>query len=155
MSAPEIDQQFEAIVDSPTDGKFAAAFSLPETWSEELVTLHAEIVADMRREARNLPMNSVQTLLLERVAYKYCEMKYLELSGERLRPAQMQDLLKQWREMTTEFNKQLGASHMRLREALLSDIRDIVMSAIGLVESRENRDELRAYLAKKFEEIGE
>ena len=65
---------------APLDG----AFYLPEHIEDtNLRQLYEVLVSRMRREAATLPMNTVQQLLIERIAYNYIVMREKERSEER------------------------------------------------------------------------
>lgn len=131
------------------------AFNLPEILQgdRELVDLYESIVLNLRTEARGIPMNTVQTLLLERIAFNYVLLKRGEREGD-LTPNQVKDLTKFWLDMTTEFNKQLAAGHEKLREALLLSISDMVVEKIGVVKDPEIHRTLLRELSEGFAEMG-
>src|SRR6185312_8009494 len=96
---------------NPLDGApqddLAEAFRLPDDIlaDEGLVTLHANLVLRLRREAAGMPMNTVQQLLLERIAYNYIVMKQKERTNGFTTPAQQKDFNTWWLSTTQEFNK--------------------------------------------------
>lgn len=138
-----------------TRDTLASAFDLPDRFQgdEFLRDLYDEIVTNLRAEARGIPMNTVQTLLLERISYYYVSLKEAERSGQ-ISPSQMKDLTKFWLDMTTEFNRQLAAGHEKLREALLSQISEMVMERIMEIPDREIKTTLVLSLKEGFAEMG-
>jgi|AntRauTorcE11897_2_1112592.scaffolds.fasta_scaffold27086_1 ribulose bisphosphate carboxylase small subunit len=131
------------------------AFDLPQEFEDDpyLSSLYREIIARLRVEANGLPMNTVQTLLLERIAFFYINLKRSERS-EALSPTRHKDLVSFWLNMTSEFNKQLAAGHEQLRDALLLSISKMVMSKIDEIEDQETRQQLRILLSEGFAEMG-
>lgn len=132
------------------------AFELPPSVASDprLSALYNEVVANLRREARGIPMNTVQTLLLERIAYYYVTLKSAEWNGS-VTPLQLKDLTKFWLDMTTEFNKQLASGHEKLRDALLLSISEMVMQAITTtVTNGDDRKNLVMAIQEGFAEMG-
>lgn len=139
---------------SPPDD-LAEAFRLPEEIlnDEALVTLHTNIVARLRREASGMPMNTVQQLLLERIAMNYVVLKSKERTGGFSTPAQQKDFNTFWLSMTQEFNKLLMANEDKRREAMLMEIQGIVVQATELVMDKEQRQNVRRFLQEQFAAI--
>lgn len=131
------------------------AFQLPEWASEdpELVELHQQIVLHLRHEAAGLPMNTIQQLLLERIAFNYIVLKYKEEHNQFHRPTEQKDFNTWWLSMTQEFNKLLMANQDKLREALLLEVQDIVTSSLSLISSPEERRAVRRDLAERFASV--
>jgi hypothetical protein len=139
----------------PMEGGLVRAFELPSFLAEDerLVEIHADVVARLRREAQGLSMNTVQQLLLERIAFNYVYMLYKENDGGFAKPSEQKDFNAFWLSMTTEFNKMLLKSGDKLRDALLMEINTIIMDTIKTVEDPETRKSLRRTLTQKFSEI--
>jgi hypothetical protein len=141
---------------SPLDGPpiedgLAAAFELPQAIqdSARMLNLHSEVVSRLRREAAGLPMNTVQLLLLERIATFYVQVKMRELEGVAVR--ELRELNSFWLSMTQEFNRLLTASQDKLREQLFTDIQAILNDAIKEnVTDQDVRKNLRRTLAENF-----
>lgn len=139
---------------APADG-LDAAFDLPEHIRDDarLVELHGEIVGRLRREASALPMSTVQTLLLERIAFYYVDLQYKERNNGFRRPTEQKDYNTFWLSMTSEFNKLLVANQDKVREALLLEIQGIVNSALSLITDKTERQNVRRSLAVAFADI--
>lgn len=134
----------------PADG-LHAAFKLPPSieGSEEMTGLHEEIVLRLRREASGLPMNTVQQLLLERIATFYVQTKMREQEGVGVK--ELRELNSFWLSMTQEFNKLLTNSQDKLREAMFLDIQNILDTALKeTVDDPNTRKKLRLRLAGEF-----
>lgn len=141
---------------SPLDGPPAPglerAFRLPEDWDGELAELHQEIVSRMRREAQGIAMNTVQQLLMERIATSYIQAKLREESGL-LTMKDIKDQNAAWLAMTQEFNKLLQASQDKLREALFAEVQKIIMEATEEITDPESLRNFRRRLAGDFAAI--
>lgn len=138
-----------------SDDRLNQAFSLPEHLTEEFPALsgiHDEIVARMKAEAHGMPMNTVQTLLLERIAYNYVFLKYRELRGE-VSGREQKDFNSFWLSMTQEFNRLLSVNEAERREQLMEDVVSVFQEAIALIQDKDVRQavsqSVSAGLAKK------
>lgn len=133
----------------------AEAFVLPEyiAQDERLSALHASVVTRLRREASGLPMNTVQHLLLERIAYNYVVIKHKEANNGFARANEQKDFNTFWLSMTQEFNKLLMANQDKLREALLLEITSIVNDALSEISDPDERRSVRRNLATSFAAI--
>lgn len=138
-----------------SDDGMAIIFTLPEVLSEhpQLRMMYDDIIARLRSEANGLPMNTVQLLLLERIAFYYVVMKFSELNGG-VSPLVVKDMIKHWQSMTTEFNRQLAAGHEKLRDALLLSVYEVVNKAVSEVADPEIKASLRQRLSGDFAEMG-
>lgn len=137
------------------DDRLEQAFSLPEyivTEFPELADIHSEIVLRLRSEAHGMPMNTVQNLLLERIAYNYVYLKYRELKGSSTGREQ-KDLNSFWLSMTQEFNRLLSVNEAERREKLMKDVVDVFQEALALIQDKETQQavsqSISAGLAKK------
>lgn len=135
----------------PVDG-LARAFRLPDDLDGEYADLHQEIVSRMRREAQGIAMNTVQQLLMERIATSYIQAKVREESGV-LTLKDIKDQNASWLAMTQEFNKLLQASQDKLREALFTEIQKIIGEAMEEITDPEMLRNFRRRLAGDFAAI--
>lgn len=139
-----------------------AAFDLPESVcnDQELRGLYEVIVQRMRREAQYLPMNTVQQLLIERIASNYVVLRMKERAAvgaaDGFASASVQkDFNTFWLSMTREFNALLDRSNAGNREAILGEVRDIVLSALGKeVRDPTQRQQLMLSFSQAFEAAG-
>src|SRR3954464_2741326 len=124
---------------NPTDDLAALddAFHLPENVTDQaLRNLYEVLVARMRREASDLPMNTVQQLLIERIAYNYVIMRERE-AGEHggFGTANAQkDFNTFWLSMTQEFNRMLTKAELlsgNERKVLLKQVQEVIVSTVG------------------------
>lgn len=138
-------------LDGPPDDGLAEAFKLPPSISDspEMTQLHTEIVLRLRREASGLSMNTVQQLLLERIATFYVQTKMREQEGVGVK--ELKDLNSFWLSMTQEFNRLLTSSQDKLRDALFLEIQKVLESALKeTVVDPDTRKKLRLRLAGDF-----
>lgn len=147
MSESPLDQ-------SPPDD-LARAFVLPAWVREdpELSALHASIVRRLRSEAAGMPMNTVQQLLLERIAFNYIVLKHKEENQGWSRASEQKDFNTWWLSMTQEFNKLLMANQDKMRESLLLEVQNIVVGALRMIPDDEVRQNVRRHLAEQFASI--
>lgn len=131
------------------------AFHLPAETPDEYLALHADIVARLRNEAAGFPMNTIQTLLLERIAYTYVVIRMKEdgVLARFARANEAKDYNTFWMDMTKEFNKLLASGQDKLRETLLLRVKDVVDEAIKVVTDDHSRRELRRALSEGFASI--
>lgn len=147
------------MTDSPLDGApldaLAPAFRLPPHIAavEHYVDLHAEIVARLRREAAGLPMNTVQQLLLERIAANYVTIKWKEDRAEFVRANEQKDYNTFWLSMTIEFNKQLRENDDKLRQSMLAEVMKVTQEAMEIIEDKSVRQAVRRKLSEDFAHI--
>lgn len=141
----------ESPLDAAPPDDLARAFVLPE-WVDQhdMRALHTAIVERLRREASGMPMNTVQQLLLERIAYIYIVLKWKEETNGFSSPGQQKDFNAWWLSMTQEFNRLLTANQDRMREALLMQVQQIVNDSLRLISDEEDRRTVRRALAEAF-----
>jgi hypothetical protein len=129
------------------------AFKLPEAITDpDLRTLYEIIVVRMRREAEHLPMNTVQQLLIERIAYNYIILRDNENNNTFAHTTAQKDFNSFWLNMTKEFNLALRTTDVDFREALLAQVADVIESTLSEVDSDTAKD-LREKMASAFKDI--
>src|SRR5690349_10250926 len=104
-----------------------AAFELPDIVDDpKMRALYEVLVARMREEARHLPMNTVQQLLIERIATNYIVLRCKERGelGGFAHTSVQKDYNTFWLTMTAEFNRMLGKGDVGAgdRKALLKEV---------------------------------
>lgn len=137
------------------------AFMLPDTITDQkLRNLYEVLVARMRDEAKHLPMNTVQQLLIERIAYNYIILRTKEkgeLGGFGSTSVQ-KDFNTFWLSMTQEFNRMLGKGGEPLsaaeRKTLLREMQSIIVSTVSTVADPRTRGALLETFAANFEKAG-
>lgn len=133
------------------------AFELTELVTDQrLRDLYEVIVARLRREAANLPMNTIQQLLIERIAANYILMK----ARERLpigdaqgfsHTTAVKDFNTFWLSMTKEFNSTLYRSGVNDHEETIRRVRDIIVSELANVEDDRLRNDLTERFVHRFD----
>lgn len=146
------DQQTEL---EPAQEGLEWAFHLPADAPEQYHALHREIVARLKSEAAGFPMNTIQTLLLERIAYTYTVIRMKEdgVTQRFIRANEAKDYNSFWMSMTQEFNKLLASGQDKLREVLLLQVKGVVDDAVNSVEDATTRKKLRLALSEGFAKI--
>jgi hypothetical protein len=134
-----------------------SAFELPDVVQDEkLRALYEVLVHRMREEARHLPMNTVQQLLIERIAFNYIVLRSKERGelGGFSHSGVQKDYNTFWLSMTAEFNRLLGKSEPLSgleRKALLKEIQQIITNTLATVQDKRVRSELLEKMASAFE----
>lgn len=138
-------------LDGPPEDGLDEAFKLPPSIADSpaMTQLHGEIVLRLRREASGLSMNTVQQLLLERIATFYVQTKMREMEGVGVK--ELRELNSFWLSMTQEFNRLLMASQDKLREALFLEIQKILDQAMkDTITDPDTRKKFRLNVAGSF-----
>ncbi len=136
------------------------AFELPEQISDpKLRELYEVLIFRMRNEAKHLPMNTVQQLLIERIAYNYIVLRSKErgeLGGFNNSSIQ-KDFNTFWLSMTAEFNRMLGKSDpmsSNERKTLMREMQEIIMSTVSTISDPQVRADVLEKMAAAFEQSG-
>lgn len=136
------------------------AFTLPD-WLEndDLRQVYEVIVARMRREANHIPMNTVQQLLIERIALNYIVLKFREsrpLGDEQ--GFQHAGVIKEWNTFwlasTKEFTDLLVKFRPSDKDSILAQVRDCMGEVLGTIADTELRNDLVQRFVKTFERVG-
>lgn len=142
------------------DPEVDASFRLPAhiASNPELVNLHRQWIADLRAESSGLPMHTVQSFLLERIATMYVVMRHEELADRTDRsewtPRLFKEYTDQWLNMVKEWNKVLSSGHEQLREQVLRESEKIATEALALIEDDETRRRVRLHFKERYAAIG-
>jgi hypothetical protein len=147
----------EPVVSLPLDA-LDDAFHLPDTITDvRLRRLYEVLVFRMRAEARDLPMNTVQQLLIERIASNYVYMRDKENSGQFASPASQKDFNTFWLSMTQEFNRMLTKADTLSgndKRNLLRDVQRTILATVnGSVQDPKTRAALLRNMAAAFENV--
>ncbi len=137
------------------------AFELSELIVDpKLRGLYEVLIARMRDEAKHLPMNTVQQLLIERIAYNYIVLRYKErgeLGGFNNTNVQ-QDLNTFWLSMTQEFNRMLGKAPEGMtnseRKTIMREIQQVIVETVSETVDLKTRGLLLERMAANFEKAG-
>lgn len=136
-----------------------AAFELPDIITDaRLRSLYEVLVYRMRDEAKHLPMNTVQQLLIERIAYNYIALRSKEAVPDGFGSTSGQkDYNSFWLSMTSEFNKLLGKVEPLKgadRVMFLKEIQQIIVNTVATVADPRVRNDLLEKMAAAFESAG-
>jgi hypothetical protein len=122
--------------------------------SDELRLLFEQIVHRMRTEAAHLPMNTVQQLVIERIARCYVLMLQWERAGKFSIPQQMK-YTEFWMKLATQFNMMLlRAAPAAQRDAFLERIALIIAGVVSKMEDAEQKQKLLEQFMLAFKEEG-
>lgn len=137
-----------------------AAFTLPDVVEDTaLRALYEVLVHRMRKEAENLPMNTVQQLLIERIAFNYIVLRSKERGefGGFASTNVQKDFNAFWLSMTQEFNRMLGkteAMNGNERKSLLREIQQLILATVNAsVNDPRTRADLLQNMAAAFENV--
>lgn len=143
-------------LDAPPADGLQRAFRLPRHISSdtELSALYDEMVLRLRREAQGLPMNTLQQILIERIAGLYVQIKFKE-ENQAFSTNQQKEFNTYWLDLTKEFNRLLQASDVQLRENMLNEIEKVFLGAVDLIEDDGNRRNVRRQVQEGLAAIGQ
>jgi hypothetical protein len=137
-----------------------AAFELPDVIEDtKLRSLYEVLVSRMRNEAKNLPMNTVQQLLIERIAFNYIVMRSRERGelGGFATAAIQKDYNTFWLTMTAEFNKMLSKTETLSgaeRKTLMREVQQLILQTVNAsVNDPKTRSDLLVNMAAAFENV--
>lgn len=139
--------------DGPPADVMDVAFTVPaHIAGTKWEPVYNEMLDRMRREASGLTMNTVQFLLIERIARFYVDMRLREDDGTQaqLSVKDQKEFNTFWLSMTQEFNKQLFNGQEKVREALVLEIQRILTNRLPLVKDDLERKNLRRALQEDF-----
>lgn len=136
------------------------AFHLSETITDtRWRSLFEVLIFRMRQEAADLPMNTVQQLLIERIARNYIELRMREdgeLDGFSSASAQ-KEFNTFWLSMTQEFNKMLTKQETlsgNERKTLLREVQQTILKTVNnSVSDPKTRSTLLVNMAAAFEHV--
>lgn len=137
---------------APVGDALATAWKLPDEFPAEYHTLHQEVLTRLRNEARAVSMSTVQSLIMERIAYFYVAMKYKESTSE-IGLKEQKEMLDFWLKTTTEFNRMLQASENKSKTTFLVEIHNILRNSLKQVPDPEIRRLLSSTWNEEFARI--
>lgn len=136
------------------------AFHLPENIGDpNLRKLYEILIFRMRRESAHLPMNTVQQLLIERIAYNYIVMRHKEAAispedGGFQHATQQKEYNTFWLSMTQEFNKQLRATDADFRAQVMKAMAVVVADVLKEIEDPILQSRMRMRIADNLAREG-
>jgi hypothetical protein len=136
------------------------AFTLPDHIEDtKMRELYEVLVIRMREEAKDLPMSTVQQLLIERIAYNYIVMREKERGslGGFANANSQRDFNAFWLSMTQEFNRMLTKSEVMTgqeRKALLREVQQLILNTVNhSVTDPRMRSSLLTSMASAFDNV--
>ncbi len=133
-------------------GKEMVFAKRPQDLPDEWYTLWDALVADMRKESAALPMNTMMTLLIERVATMYTLVR-MEEDRDRVDWDQMREMQKLWLNFMTEFSTQLHRNSQSPDARFLAAFKAAVTAAVRKVGPDATVRELMPVLAEELSEF--
>jgi len=135
-------------------------FTLPDFITDTtLRTSYEIIVARMRREAGHITMNTIQQLLMERIAFNYIVLRYRESKpGDAeqgfAHAGVMKDFNTFWLTMTKEFNDLLAKFKPSEKEAVMGLVKAAVEEILATLDDTEVRNKLAERFVNTFKREG-
>lgn len=136
------------------------AYELPDTFDDpKLRQLYEVLIARMRKEAEDLPMNTVQQLLIERIAFNYIVLRAREKGdmGGFGTAAGQKEFNVFWLSMTQEFNRMLTKTETMSgtdRKQLLRAVQGLILNTVNAsVNDPKTRSDLLSNMAAAFENV--
>jgi hypothetical protein len=106
-------------------------FTLPDYIEDDtLRTAYEVIVNRLRREARHVPMTTIQQLLIERIAVNYIVLRHNENEQEFAHTTAQKDFNSFWLSMTHEFNSLVKITDADYREQLLKQVGKVIRDSL-------------------------
>lgn len=135
-------------------------FTLPELIDDQVLRDSYEvIVARMRREAGHIQMNTIQQLLMERIALNYIVLRYREskpVGAEQgfTHAGVQKDFNTFWLTMTREFNELLARFRPSDKDAVMGLVKQAVEEILATVEDGAIRNDLAQRFVNTFKREG-
>lgn len=134
------------------------AFELPETAVPDLNfrMLHTALVQKLLEEAKNVPMQTAQYVLIERIATTYIYIKYREASGfENLNPLVQDKQNVYLLSLLAQFQKMLAkATAQEDRDNTLREVRDIIIKVFRASDNDPAKKAAFEELIQEFKKVG-
>lgn len=133
------------------------AFDLPESAvpDERYRMLYQVIVHRLLEESKNVPMNTAQLLLIERIAANYIYIKVRESGGiDNMNPLAQDKMNTYFLATLAQFQKMLAkATAQEDRESTLREVRDII-TKVFKSSSSPAKQEVFQELLEEFKKVG-
>jgi len=135
-----------------------AAFELPESAVPDLNfrMLHTALVQKLLEEAKNVPMQTANYVLIERIATTYIYIKYKEAAGfENLNPITQDKQNVYLLSLLAQFQKMLAkATAQEDRETTLREVRDIIVRVFKQSNNDPAKRAAFEELIEEFKKVG-
>jgi hypothetical protein len=123
----------------------------PQQLPDEWYRMWDGIVTDMRRESEALPMTTMMTLLIERIATMYVQVRRQEAANA-LDVEQLEMLNKLWLRFTTEFSTQLHRNSQTPEQRFVAGFKAAMNAALRRAGPDSTVRELMPILAEELAE---
>jgi hypothetical protein len=135
-----------------------SVFQIPERVRADprYVLIHERMVQNLRQEAAGLEMNTLQMILVERIANGYVLMRWHEdHPGNWAGVNTEKDFVLNWRSLVSEFNKILAAGEDKRRTALRDAYERIMIEGLKMIDDVESRAKVKKFYMDEFADIGD
>ncbi len=133
------------------------AFDLPESAVPDIKfrMLYQVIVERLLQESQNVPMNTAQLLLIERIAANYIYIKVRESGGiDNINPLAQDKMNTYFLATLAQFQKMLAkATAQEDREQTLREVRDIIVR-VAKTSNSPAKQEVLQELVEEFKKVG-
>jgi hypothetical protein len=132
-------------------------FTLPDWINDPVLRNQYEIiVARLRREIEHLPLNTIQQLRIERIAFNYIVLKYREnnLNSDHSFADTVKDWNTYWAAITRELDVVLRAWKPKEQDAVMSVVKAAVSEILATVQDTETRNDLIRRFVDTFTRAG-
>lgn len=125
----------------------------PTELGQTLIDLYAAIVGRLQFESQHVPMTTLQTLLLERIAFNYVALRWKEGTAGFDHDRSQKDFNTFWLDMTREFNRQVTLHGPEAQKALIAQFIGIVSNALDNLPA-DLAQQVREDMATGLEAVG-
>jgi hypothetical protein len=140
-------------VSTGSTGKDLVFSKRPQDLPREWYDMWDALVADMRRESAALPMNTMMTLLIERVATMYTLVRMEEDKTTSVDWEQLRGMQKLWLNFMTEFSTQLHRNSQTPEQRFMASFKAAVTAAVRRVGPEATVRELMPVLAEELNDF--
>lgn len=131
----------------------ALVLTRPQDMPEEWYALWESLITDMQRESEALPMNTLMTLMIERIATLYVQTRRQE-DGRTADWEDIRGLQRLWLSICTEFNTQLHRNSQTPEQRFVATFKAALSSAVTEAGPDATVRELMPILASHLREFG-
>ena len=115
--------------------------------------LFDRMVEQLQAEAFGIPMHTMQTMLIERIALTYVLIRFRDIHGWTGTNTE-KDTNARWMDMVKEWNRLLAGGNEQLRAQLLEQMEKIAKDALNLIPDKESRQRVRDHFQEQFAALG-
>lgn len=139
----------------PNEALAEAIFTVPANIAgTPYGVLYASIIDRLRVEASGLPMNTVQIMMIDRIATTYVFLRQAEAAPGSIPAVKQNELNKSLIQMFKDFNAMLVISGDKYRENLIAKVGKAVLSGLKLINDPEDRASVTKSVQAELKAIG-